>query len=392
MWPVSERFKQTVADSHVVATKAEVLQGGNVIFDLTTAGAVVDGSVSVSRSAIQRTARLTLQDLDGTLTPTELGDLLTPAGNEIRLWRGVVFPDATAAEQDAGTDRELVPLGVFRFTSVKGTFPQVAIDEMYDRAWIVSGAKLEGVYSIAAGTVYSNAIETLLKKAYPEVVVRFPDTDEVTPLMTFEPEADPWEICQQLAANIGMRLFFDQLGTATMAPEPDPVEDPAVWTFDNAEIGFLGNEPARRNLMLPGTSVDWDGTSYNAVIVSGENSSLTAPVRAVARDLDPKSPTKYGSAYNRRPLFIRDEKVITVAQAQARARKELEQQLGLFQQLTIPALVMPAFDVADVIEVLYRREASEVAEAFVLDSLEIPLRATSNMTLNTRARQVVTLE
>ncbi len=199
--------------------------------------------------------------------------------------------------------------------------------------------------------------------------------------MVFDAGADPWAAAQELAANVGQRLFFDQLGTATMRPEPDPLADPVVWTFDDADA---------ENMLLPGLEQTWTGTSYNSVTVSGESTSLATPVRATVRDLEPSSPTRYGGPYGKRPMpLITDTKVATQPQAEARALKELQSQLGIAQQVRFSTWGHPALDVADVVYVA--SSAQRIAQYFILDSITLPLRGANAMDITTRARQVVTL-
>lgn len=381
MWPISERFAAALRHSHQVIQRAEILQDDQVIYDLSAAGVLVDGAVSVQRAEIQRSAsNVTLVDRDGTLTPDTVDDLLVPTGRQLRLWRGLIYPDATEAERRAGTDRELVPLGTFRFTITETQSGAVGLTGLYDRAWIVQGALLETVVSIAAGTLVTDAIALLLTNAYPDVPLDLGTSDEVTPLMVFDGDADPWAAAQDLAANVGQRLFFNPLGVATMRPEPDPTADPVVWTFDDSEAA---------SMLLAGLQQTWTGTCFNSVTVSGESTSLATPVRATVRDLEPSSPTRYGGPYGKRPMpLITDTKVATAAQAEARALKELQAQLGIAQQVTFSSWGHPALDVADLVYVASTDRG--VAATFILDSVSMPLRGANQMNLTTRARLLVT--
>lgn len=380
MWSISQRFIDTILTSHTVAVRAEVIRDDRVIYDLTAAGVVVDGTVSASRSAIQRSAQLTLVDRDGTLTPADVNDLLVPSGNQIRLWRGVRYPPATDVFSNVVpvATTELVPIGTFRFITTNSTYPTIELNEMYDRAWVVQGAALESVLTIAQGTPYDDAIRTVISAAYPDVPTNFPNTDEVTGLMTFEAETDPWRIAQELAANIGMRLFFDPVGVAQLRAEPDPNVDPIVWTFDRESV---------RNTGLGGVTKELFGGSSNAVVLVAENTTLPAPLRAVAYDLDPLSPTRYGGPYGKRPTFIRDEKIASQRQADSRAVKELQSLLGLHESVELPSLVNPAFEIGDIIAVA--DSVRKIDGVYVIDRLTCPLRAKSPMQISTRLRQEV---
>ena len=93
MWPTTDRFKREITRGPFVVAKAEILDGETVLAELAAAGFLVDGSVTCSRSEVQRTADVTLVDRDGSLTPRDINDLLVPGGRQIRLWSGVMFCD-----------------------------------------------------------------------------------------------------------------------------------------------------------------------------------------------------------------------------------------------------------------------------------------------------------
>ncbi|HEY0108147.1 MAG TPA: DUF5047 domain-containing protein [Fibrella sp.] len=362
--------------------KAEILENEVVLAELATDGNLCDGSVKCDRSAIQRTADVTLVDRDGTLTPRDIGDLLVPAGRQIRLWRGIMFNDRLPG---GVADTEYVPLGTFRFTEVDVNYPEIRLSKCFDRGWIVSGEKLPFNVAINQNTNVVDTVIQLVQTAYPGVPMNLPITNENTNGMVFDVESDPWEACQTLFANLGLRLYFDPMGVLTARPEPSE-SDPQVWSYDDTDIGNLG---------LPQVGRTWTGDGYNGVTVVAENSDLTAPIRAAAYDMDPSSPTQWGSSYGKRMApFIRDETIASSAQAQLRANKELQANLGLLQAITIPALVNPALEIGDVVRVAYNRtdagdEPIIRESSNIVDNFEIPMRAKNTHTLGTRARRII---
>jgi hypothetical protein len=382
MWPISDRFAESLGKSHFVAVKAEILENETVLAELATEGALCDGSVKCDRSAIQRTADVTLVDRDGTLTPRDIGDLLVPAGRQIRLWRGIMFNDRLPG---GVADVEYVPIGTFRFTEVDVQYPAIRLTKCFDRAWIISGEKLPFNVAINQNTNVVDTVIQLVQTAYPGVPMNFPITNENTNGMVFDAESDPWEACQTLFANLGLRLYFDPMGVLTARPEPSE-SDPIVWSYDDTDPTNLG---------LPNVGRTWTGDGYNGVTVVAENSDLAAPIRAFAYDSDPLSPTQWGGPYGKRMApFIRDETIASVAQAQLRADKELQANLGFLQSITVPALVNPALEIGDVVRIAYTRtdtgEDPIIKESSnILDSFEIPMRAMSTHTLGTRARRIV---
>jgi hypothetical protein len=109
MYPVSDLFKETVRKSHVTTVKVEVYDMANGTI-LSTAQPI-SGSVTIdNRRSIRRECALEFVDIDGTLVPqNNISAVLLPYNREVKIYRGVVFPDGT---------EELVPLGVFVITSV----------------------------------------------------------------------------------------------------------------------------------------------------------------------------------------------------------------------------------------------------------------------------------
>jgi hypothetical protein len=373
--PVSDKYREVITGGHTVAQKVELLLGGEVVMDLTDRGVVVDGNVNASsRNAVQRSGSCVLADREGALIPGETAGAskqLAPAGAELRLWRGIAYHDTTP---------ELVPVGTMRFITNRVEAPRMSL-ELYDRAWAISQAKTVGVVTITAGTSVVAAIRLLLSRAWgPGLEMNFPDTDEVTNNMAFEPDSDPWEICQQLAANIGMRLFFDPMGTAVMAPEPDPLTDPVVWEF-------LEGNP--KNMLLPGASVNWEGTAPNLVTVVGENSDNDTVYTGTAIDLDANSLTRYGGPYGRIHRLLRDEKVASKVQATFRARSELNRGLGLIMQPSLPILPNPAFEPGDIFLTVSPRY--KLGQWSILDEFTLPLRASGSMTITCRERHITEL-
>ena len=381
MWPTSDRFRDALTRDHSIVTKAEILEGEIVLAELASQGVLVDGSVSADRAAVQRTATVTIVDRGGDLTPRDIGDLLVPSGRQIRLYRGIEYPERLPGDEP---NVEYVPIGTFRYTEVEVTYPEIRLSGCYDRSWVISGERLPFNVYITAQTNVVDTIKQLIQTAYPGVPMDFPVTNENGNAMVFDQEADPWEVCQILTANLGLRLFFDPMGVAVMRPEPTEWDVP-VWEYDDTDP---------RNIALPGVSRTWTGTGYNGVIVIAENSDLAAPIWAAAYDQDPNSPTQWGGVYGKRNMFIRDETIGSLWQAQARANKELQGQLGFLEAITIPAMVNPAFEVGDVVRVSYARadlaDDPVIKEKYcIVDGFEVPLRAKGTQTLKTRARRVV---
>lgn len=367
MRPVTERFSGAIVQSHRLAVLVEVLQAGAPTGEtLTTVDA---GSVTLDAKAQARgRVDLTVVD-DGSLglVPTVPADPLAPYGRELRVSRGIRFPDDTT---------ELVSLGVFRIddTSIDDSADGLAIQiSGLDRSARITDARFEEPYQIAAGTNLATAILALIQAAYPTVVYDFTPTAVTTPAVIAQEGDDRWALAQQLAAAAGLRLYFD--GDGTLILEPEATGDPVISLAEGASGVLL--RAARR----------WTRQgAFNAVIATGQNTGQGAPVRGVARDLNPLSPTYYFGPFGKVPRFFQSQFMTTTQQCEDAATAMLARELGTTQTVSFGSLVLPQLEPGDVATIT--RARAGVDEDYVIDQLTIPLVHASPITGAARARQV----
>jgi hypothetical protein len=362
---VSTAFAAEIVQSHVLATRATVIDGDGV----ETALPIVEGSVTLDqRASVRGRCDLTLVD-DGTcgLVPTAPTDLLAPYGNEIRVERGVAYPDGTS---------ELVSLGVFRIedSEVEETPGSLVIRIAgRDRAARLEDARFETPYQVASGTDYATAIGAVLADAWPDIPIDFVSTSLTTPALVAQEGDDRWAFAQEMARSMGMALYFNGDGTCVLAP--DILSDPVV-TLAEGDGGVL---------LLAGRQWTRQGT-FNRVIATGENTGETAPARGVATDENTLSPTYYFGPFGKAPRFYASPFITTDAQAEAAAQSILDRELGTLEQVSFGAFVLPHLEPGDTARIT--REVTGIDEDHVIDSLTIPLAASDSMSGATRARQV----
>jgi hypothetical protein len=366
MRPVSDAFKAAVMQSHRIASLVEVLQDGAVISQLAT---VTGGSVTLDAKAQSRgRVDITLVD-DGTLglVPDAPGDLLAPYGREVRVWRGIRYPDNTS---------ELVSLGVFRIddTTINDTPGGLEIQVAgADRSARVSDARFEAPYQIAAGTNLATAILGLVSPVLPGLVTDFIPTSVTTPAVFAEEQGDRWVLAQKLASDAGLRLYFD--GDGTLVLDVDSSGVPVVTIAEGASGVLLS--AARR----------WTSQgAFNRVVATGENTGIGIPVRGVATDLNTLSPTYYFGPFGPRPRFYSSQFIVTAQQALDAATSILSKELGTTQTVNFGSLVLPHLEPGDVARVT--RARAGIDEDNIIDSLTIPLTHDGAMTGATRASQV----
>jgi hypothetical protein len=371
MYPVSETFKETIRKSHGTTTKIEIYDMKNDTI-ISTAQPIA-GEVTIdNRRAVRRECTLEFIDKDGTLVPTNnISSILLPYNREVKIYRGIVFPDGT---------EELVPLGVFVITSVdisdssQGT--KITIKGS-DRSLILTRAKFTNhEFYIEDGTAKETAIENMLKYRYPKVKTIFPATGQVTTLLypTLDQSSDPWREALKIAESASMDLYFDENGIARMRPIPDPDLGNAVATYTDGEDSVLIQ--VNRSL-----SID---DSYNGVIYTGEGTNLSIGVIGEAFDDNPSSPT-YRKTYGEVVKFMSSPTVLTVAEATEAAQAELKKVIGSTEKITWDQIVNPAHDVYDLVRIT--RSPVGADKILTLDSITIPLDAKGTMNAIGRSRR-----
>lgn len=362
MRQVSPAFLAALPASHSIVVRADVLSGGLVVASLP----VTAGSVTIDRAnAVRRRCQVTLSD--PSLTPRSATDLLTPYGTELALYRGIRLP---------GGD-ELIPLGIFGLSKINissGAAGLVITVDGYDRSRRVARSKITDVTVITAGTNVNTATQGLIAPAVPGLAYALAPTTAVTPLLVLQPADDRWAQAVALQQTIGRELYFDAAGVVVSSPVVDPTTSAPVASYTVGEGGTLLS--AARDLI--------DEQTFNHVIVSGQTSSVTAPVRGEAMDLDPASPTYVNGPYGDVVNIVTSNAVTSGAQATAMAQAILLGALGLTEQVQLTAIVNPAHDVNDVVTIT--EPLSGTAAQYVLDSLTVPLAHSTPMTAVTRRR------
>lgn len=365
MITTSLQFQAALNASHQMVTGVEVTFNGILQqVDL----AVTDGEVTISNELIRRSANITVVDPTGALTPAATNDLIMPLGTEITLYRGIKFPDNTI---------ETVRLGIFGIDDVQiedsGANMSLRID-LFDRAKKVQRADFTSDYTIPSGTNYVDAIRNILIDGFPQIQINFPVLTDTTPNIIFQHNTDRWKAAVDMATDIGYDLFFDNNGVCIMRFALRPVWPIALFT--EGETGNLLDIRKRYNR---------DGI-YSHVIVSGETTDNTVPVRAEAVDNDPQSPTYYLGPFGDVPYFYTSQLITTTQQAQATALGLLSRVSGILEGLEFNALPNPALDVSDIINV--KRALSKVDANYGVEKISLPLTQDRAMFVTCRSRSL----
>lgn len=275
---------------------------------------------------------------------------------------------------------ELMPLGVFLIndTGVTDNAGGLTVDVSgVDLSWQIARNKWTDLFIIKFGTNYATAIKKLITDRRPGTLFNFATTTRRTPRLIFGKDpTDPWKDAQEMAAAIGMELFFDARGVCTLREEPDPDVGDAVWEFTD-----LSN-PTMTAITRRTSSAD----TFNVIIVRGEGSFVTTPVRWVEEDLDPASPTYVLGPYGRHADEFRSAMVVTPEQARDAAKALLRRHKGATEAVELEAIPMPALEPGDIIAVT--RGRSRVSGQWLIDTLSLPLGAGQLMRATMRRQRL----
>jgi hypothetical protein len=377
MWQTSAAFNAALQRSRRIATRVEVLSGGQSqqVLDV-----VVTGSVTAENSAVRRSGSFTLLDPEGTLTPVTAKDMLAPRGTEVRLFKGLKinpYPDDTT---------EWVPLATLRIAepTIRRDESGFAIDvKGYDRAKSISQRRFTEPWSIADNTVVTQAISDIItsRSTYP---VNITPAANTTNVLVFEQLSDPMAAVQQLADAISYEAFFDVLGTFVARPVPDYNTLTPSWAY----------APGEMSLLMHNTRNMTDQDAYSCVVVTSEAPDLPTPIRVKVFDLDPQSPTYYDpahpelSTYGLVPFGFSSPIITTTDQATKAGTTIGARVFGLQEQVTVDALGHWGHDIGDVVAAT--DPDTRLAGTHIIEKINQPLRG-GPMTLTMRQRRVVNL-
>jgi hypothetical protein len=354
MWPESAAFSAAVlANTRRWSTKVEVLFGDDVIL----VDSVVDsGYVQLDNVAVRRELHMTFVDADGVLTPASAADLLSPKGTELRVSRGLYLPDGSV---------EYIPLGVFGLiTSQVRSHSMGTVLEIkgFDRVDAVRVRRFTDAWTVAAGTLVSQAISDIVTSRIPDVPVRITPTTFTTTEVVFDRLTSPWDAVSTLAENANMIAYFDPLGSLVIGPLA--YEETGLTYTVGSEVATLMN-----------VERTFDQTDiYNGVIVNAEHPGQD-PIHSELWDTVPTSPTYSDGPFGKRPYGYFSDIIATQAQADAVAATLYSQKVtGIPQTVEIYTLGTIGHDVGDKFTVVDPR--SKTVGEWVIASGTIPLRAT----------------
>lgn len=353
MYPRSARFDLVVASNpQAFAARVDILYNRQTILRGVN---FTDGEVKLDRTrAVMGRLNLTLAEPTRLPTISDAGPM-SPNGYEIQPWRGVKYSDGT---------EELIPQGVYPIqeTDIDGDTLRADIVAS-DRSQLVMDARLESVYTIAAGSNYGTAIQELIASRVSGLTYAYVSTTQTTPQIVLEAQADAWKEARAMAAAVGCELFFNKDGWNVLRPEPGSTTTEPVWTLSEGAGGLL--TAARLNMSR--------ALTYNRAIVRGEHPSNPDVYLGIATDDDPASPTYYYGSFGKKPIFETTSYITSNEQASVAAVARLARTTGRSRGLQVTGITQPALDPGDVVSIVH--SGLHVAENHIADAFTVPLTA-----------------
>lgn len=371
-----QEFGQLVSGSHDVVVEARLLttwQDGPEPEGIELP--ILDGDVQFDATAdVFATFDLTTSGVDEAtgrgLFPRRGRDLLAPFGNEVFIRRGI----------DMGDQVLWSGLGYFRIESVEqdGTADAPIRLAGRDRMGGIIDARplqpREFPPTAAVGTV----VAQLVGEAHPLASVVFDDDTPFATLgRTLVVEDDRYAALKEVADAFGKIMFWDGDGLLRFETAPD--ESTPVWEVRAGRGGVLIT--SARRMTREGV--------YNGVVAMGEAGETDAPpVRGVAVDLGPNSPTNWNGRFGRVPRFYASPLIRTTAQATSAARAILSRSLGAPFSADFTAVPNPALRPWHPVRVT---QSDGNREIHVIETLTMPLVADAEMPATTREKATVVI-
>lgn len=318
---------------------------------------IVSGSVSANlTNRVTRAARFVLSD---EWFPRTVDDPFSPYRAVVRIFAGTRYGNGT---------EEVFPVFTGRVYDVTRDSGGTVTFQADDLAADVVACRFEQPVNSRAGTMALAEIRRLILQAVPQAVF---GTDEVedteTPKLTWD--EDRGQALDDLSEATGGRWFALGNGEFVVRTFEYAVESP-VQTFIDGPGGLMSKAT---------TSVTRHGTA-NSVVVVAERMDGTDPVRYVARDSTPVSPTLFGGPFGRVVQVIKVQTPLSTTAAQKLARTQLRAATALTQQWSADVVSDYTLEPGDTVRLGYRGLETDQ----VIDSIDYPLTL-GTMRLSTRS-------
>lgn len=375
MLPVSDAFLRTVRSSHEMAVRVRVVKPGQI--GVNPEGDeidVIDGDVQLDATAdIRGTVDLTTDGHGWDPRPGR--HPIEPYGTEVFVQRGVEVGAPSYAS-----------LGYYRLYSVEQQeAPNGPLQVLgKDRMSGIVDAKLTSPVQFKAKQSVQDVFNALVLDVYPWATIEY-DWAAGSDLLgrqviadgeDSEQGNDRYGFLADLVKSRGKIWYWDYRGVLVVKDPPDATVP--VFDVDAGPDGVL---------VTPSRSIDRDGV-FNAVLATGEaGDGDNKPVRSLAFDANPDSPTFWDGPFGKVPQFYSSSMLTKFTQSAAAARSILQRSTGLPYSVDFSMVPNPALEPYDPVRVTY--EVGGNREVHVLQKVTIPLVEGQALTASTREQGTV---
>lgn len=365
MRPVSDEFLAALRGSHTMCARARIVAPGQTGTDPDgTEIPLFGGDVQLDGMAeIRGTVDL---ETSSEYWPVRASDVATPYGNELFVERGIVLGSGS---------RVFVSQGYYRIDDVEQTeIPGHIRISGSDRMSHIVDGKLIAPVQFAAATTLESVVEQLVLEVLPDATFDL-DSDFATATLgrSVIAEDDRFAFLLDAVRSHGKIWYWDHTGALRITEPPDPSQP--VFTVDYGANGVLVG--LRRKLSRDGV--------YNAVIATGEAPDTNVPVRAVAFDANPNSPTYWWGQFGKVPRPFSSPFITTITQAELTAAALVRRGLGLPYQVSFQSVPNPAIEPDDPIRLVSPQDV----RTHIVERITLPLTNDGSppLAVDTRERQ-----
>lgn len=366
MRPVSDAFLRSLPGSHSIAARLTLVDGFQTGVQPTgDQFLIIDGNVTMDAQADVRSS---LDVVVNANWPIARDDPFAPYGQEVYVERGIKYDEGNV---------EYVGLGYHRIDTLDQDDPNAPIIRCtaYDRMQAIVEGRLLEPRQFINGTTFGVVVENLIEEIYPSATIEWDDTTDLATLTrSIIVEEDRYAFLNDAITSRGKIWYWDHRGILVIKDVPST--DEPVYEVRHGRHGVLIN--MSRTLSRQDV--------INAVVAIGEATDSLTPVRGIAVDDDPTSPTYFYGSFGQVPRFYSSPFLETDDQCIRAARSILSRSLGLTYDVNFGTIVNPALEPYD--PVLDKFSHSEAYQVHVLDMISLPLAAEVAMTSQTRTKQV----
>lgn len=364
MLPSTALYKSVIHTPHKRQAYIDVYDiDGNI---RALAVPIVGGSVQANLTdRVTRTATFVLAGQQSTLSDTDwfprtVDDPFSPYRAVVRIHAGLTYGN--------GTD-EVFPVFTGRVYEANRNADGSITFRADDLAADVVACRFEQPVNSRTGTSTVAEIQRVILQALPQAVFGTNDvTDTDVPKLTWD--EDRGQALDDLSEAMGARWYTLGDGSFVIREFVYAVATP-VQTLIDGPGGLMSSAS---------TTITRDGTA-NSVVVVAERMDGTDPVRYVARDGNPLSPTLFTGPFGKVVQVIKVQTPLSTTAAQKLARTQLKAATALTEQWSANVVPDYTLEPGDTVRLGYRGLMTDQ----VIDTITYPLMTNNPMQLSTRS-------